>query len=95
MTEMSAAPGRRRWRNAAIASIAVLAGVAVFLVVFDWNWLKGPIERAVSSATGRRLEIEGNITGQWRLRPRVRLEQVRFANPEWAQTPYLLTAESL
>lgn len=93
MPDVRAAPARRGWRNAAIALGVVLASVVVFLAVFDWNWLKGPIERAVSNATGRRLTIEGNVSGQWRLRPHVRLEQVRFANPEWAQTPNLLTAE--
>jgi uncharacterized protein involved in outer membrane biogenesis len=77
----------------AIALGVVIASVVMCLVVFDWNWLKGPIERAVSNATGRWLTIEGNITGQWRLRPRVRLEQVRFANPARVQTSNLLTAE--
>jgi len=84
---------RRGWHRVAIALGIALASVAVFLAVFDWNWLKGPIERTVSSATGRGLDIEGNITGQWRLQPRVRLERVRFANPGWAQNPNLLTAE--
>ena len=32
----------------------------LLLVFFDWNWFKGPLERAVSSATGREFRIDGN-----------------------------------
>ena len=50
---------RRLWRNLAIGASVLAAVVIGFLLVFDWNWLKGPIERRVSAATGRSLQIDG------------------------------------
>jgi uncharacterized protein involved in outer membrane biogenesis len=71
------------------------AAIAIFVLVFDWNWLKGPIEKGVLNATGRTLEIRGNITGQFRLHPRLRFEQVRLSNPDWAQSPDMLLADAV
>ena len=69
--------------------------IALVLAVFDWNWLKGPLENGVAKATGRTLQIGGNISGQWRLRPRIRFEQVQLSNPDWAREPQLLSADAL
>ena len=73
----------------------LIALIAVILLLFDWNWLKSPIQNAVARATGRTLEIAGDIRGQWRLHPRIRLEQVRLSNPEWAQSDHLITADAI
>jgi uncharacterized protein involved in outer membrane biogenesis len=86
---------RRLWRNLAISVGALAVLVIGVLLVFDWNWLKGPIERRVAASTGRALEIQGNIQGQWRLHPRISFDKVRFANPEWAQSPDFVTAERI
>lgn len=85
-------PSRRIPRWALIVG-ALAAAIALFFILFDWNWLKGPIERRVSAATGRRFEIQGNLSGQWSLHPLVRMEGVRFANPAWAQDPEFLSAQ--
>lgn len=87
--------GVRTWRNLAVALGLIVTILAIGIAVFDWNWLKGPIEQAVTSATGRRFEIGGNVVGQWRLSPRIGFESVRFANPDWAQVPHLVTAERM
>ena len=39
--------------------LLLAAAIAIFLLVFDWNWLKSPIEKGVFAATGRTLEIKG------------------------------------
>ncbi len=85
---------RRAGRIALWTAGSILLALVVFVLVFDWNWLKGPLANAVVSATGRTLEVD-NIAGQWRLHPRVRLEQVKLSNPDWAQAPHLLTADAL
>ncbi|MGH8619026.1 MAG: AsmA family protein [Burkholderiales bacterium] len=80
-----------------VVAIVVVAG-AFLLALFDWNWLKGPLESRVAAATGRALVIAGPVNGEWRWRPfgpRLRLEGVRFANPEWADADALLTAEAV
>src|SRR5262245_50234471 len=75
-------PGRRRKiirRVGAGIGIATLAAITAFFIAFDWNWLKPPIEKAVAESTGRSFKIQGNLSGEWRLHPRVRMEQVQFA----------------
>ena len=91
MTIVRAEPTRR----ALWAGLVVALTIGVFLLIFDWNWLKSPIERGVAAATGRTLEIRGNITGQFRLHPRLHLEQVRLANPDWAKSPDMLLADAV
>lgn len=84
-------PGRiAGWTVAALTLAAVL-----FLLVFDWNWLRSPIADALSRATGRTVQIAGDLSGEWRLAPRIRMEQVRLSNPEWADAPNLLTAAAV
>ncbi len=85
---------KRWWIGSGVLG-AFVAALAVFLLVFDWNWLKAPIESRITSATGRRFEIQGNLTGEWRLHPVLRMERVRFANPAWAASDELLTADSV
>lgn len=67
--------------------------LALVALVFDANWLKGPIERAVSEKTGRAFEIQGELGIILRGHPRLRMGQVRFANPSWATEPEALRLE--
>ncbi|HUR40156.1 MAG TPA: AsmA family protein [Verrucomicrobiae bacterium] len=71
----------------------VLAAFAILALIFDSNWLKGPIERMVTAKTGREFRIEGNLDIIPRLTPRLTVERVRFANPPWAQEPETLRLE--
>jgi len=82
-------------RTAAIVALALLAVLLVLMIVFDWNWLKRPIERYVASSTGRTLVLGGDISGTWSLRPTLTFREVQFANPDWAEQPYLLAAEEM
>jgi AsmA protein len=70
--------------------------VLALLVLFGLNLLRGPIERAVTEATGRELRIEGDLRPMWNwVYPRFRAEGVSFANPEWASEDYLFTADAV
>ena len=44
---------RKPSRLALSLSAALLAALAILVILFEWNWLKGPIERAVQARTGR------------------------------------------
>ena len=39
----------------------VIAGLVVLVLVFDWNWIKGSVEREASKALGRAVVIEGDL----------------------------------
>lgn len=70
--------------------------MVVFLLLFDWNWLRQPIERIVAEQTGRRLEIHGDL----RVHPgwpntRIQVSEVTFANPAWAKKPLMFAIKHL
>lgn len=74
--------------------LGILAGVPVLAaLLFDSNWLKGPVERAVSERVGRPFTIHGDFDIVPRLRPRIVMERVQLANPEWAAAPDTLRLE--
>lgn len=73
-----------------------LVGVALLLaLLFEWNWLRRPIERYVASTTGRQLVLAGDMSGSWSLPPTLVFRDVRYANPDWATQPNLLEAEEI
>ena len=82
-----------RWSLAGIAALLVLAIVA--LAVVPWNFLKVPITSRVESATGRKLEIRGDISPGLFPRPHLELQQLALANPDWASAPDMLTVDRL
>jgi uncharacterized protein involved in outer membrane biogenesis len=79
---------RRRWILLPLAALAAI--LIVVVVLFDWNWLKGPIESAASAALGRDVEIAGELDVDLSMTPTVTLEQVRIANAEWGSRPHML-----
>jgi len=77
-------------------AVLVLLTAMVLFVVFGLGTLKGPIQRGVTSATGRELVIEGKVTPVWSwLHPRFRAEKVRYANPEWADEDWMFQADAV
>mgnify|MGYP006148106243 CR=1 FL=1 len=76
--------------------VLVLLVALALLVAFGMNLLKGPLTRAVSEATGRELVIEGDLKTLWSwTHPRFRVEQVSFANADWAREDFVFTAEAM
>lgn len=80
---------QRRWTVAG-AALLLLAGL---VLAFDSNWLKGPIERAVSERMGRPFEIRGEFDIDPGLHPRFLMADVRLANPDWAAEPDTLRVQ--
>jgi AsmA protein len=75
--------------------LGLLAGLAL-LIAFGLHLLRGPIERAVTEATGRELRIEGGLSPVWDwLYPRFRAEGVSFANARWASDELMFRADVL
>ena len=80
------------WVAAALATPIVIA--VVLIAIFGWNWLRGPIERIAEQKTGRELLIHGDLSlhlgWPW---PRLRADAVTFANPSWAQEPFMVSTD--
>ena len=76
--------------------LAPFALAALYVALFGWNWLRGPIERTALEKTGRALHIGGDIKLKfgWPL-PHVLAGEVRFANPPWTREAQMLTADSV
>src|SRR5690606_19415548 len=64
--------------------LLVLTFVVLWLV-WDWNWVRGRINAAGTSAAGRDFAVDGDIEVDLAWKPLIRLHQVRLANPEWAE----------
>ncbi len=79
-----AIPPRARLGLAGLSTL-VLATV-ILLLVFDWNWLRGPLAGAASARLGRPVAIEGNLNVHpWSLRPRAEIHGLRIGQPAWAE----------
>ncbi|SDS32933.1 hypothetical protein SAMN05216198_1704 [Halopseudomonas litoralis] len=77
--------------------VLLVAALALFLVLFDWNLLKPTINERVSEALDRPFAIEGDLSVAWRREPEtdggrawlpwphIAAEQMILGNPEWAE----------
>jgi uncharacterized protein involved in outer membrane biogenesis len=87
----------RRWLPwVAGALLAPFLLAALFIAVFGWNWLRGPIERMTLERTGRALAIGGdiNVSFSWPV-PQLHAGAVSFANPPWAREKQMVSAEAV
>jgi uncharacterized protein involved in outer membrane biogenesis len=74
--------------------LSLLAALIVLLAVFDWNWLKGPVQRLVSQRTGREFRIDGGLDVD--LMPlRVHAGKLYLGNASWSGEPAMARIERL
>jgi hypothetical protein len=72
-----------RWLGA-IVSLIVLA-VVIFAMVFQWNWLRGPVSRYASARLHRQVQIHGDLNVHlWSWTPSATARQITVAEPAWA-----------
>jgi len=77
-----------------LIGLGILVGVPVLAgLLFDSNWLKGPVERAVSERFGRDFRIGGDFDIVPRWPPRFVMERVTLVNPPWAAGHHTLQLE--
>ncbi|WP_249405048.1 AsmA family protein [Stenotrophomonas sp. CFBP 13725] len=72
--------------------VFLIAAVLLLIALWDWNWFKGPVERAVQAKTGRALHI-GNLDVDLGRVTTIRGDSVTFANAEWAKRPQMVSAD--
>ena len=92
----SGTPARRR-RHPWLMALGVLAAAIVVLVLlWDWNWFRGPVERVVQAKTGRTLDIAGDLDVDldWTT-PTISAERVRFGDADWARRDDMAAVDRL
>ena len=82
-----------------IRRLELLTALALTLVLcvmlFDWNLLKGPIEHRVSAATGRAFHINGNLSVDLSLTPRITADNLTLGNIPGAHDPDMASVKRL
>ncbi|MEO8811699.1 MAG: AsmA family protein [Caulobacteraceae bacterium] len=72
-------------RVGAVIGAALLLAIVVFLLVFQWNWLRGPIARIASGRLHRQVTITGNLDVRpWSWSPSATVHGLVIGNPPWA-----------
>jgi uncharacterized protein involved in outer membrane biogenesis len=75
--------------------IALMTAIYVFLYTFDYNKLKPRIARMVADATGRELNIGGEIDLVIGLAPSLVVTDITFANASWGSQPDMIRMNRL
>ena len=88
-----------RWRGlkwgGGILGGAVLL-IVLFLMLFNWDWLRGPIARYASARTHRAVRIDGHLRVHLLSKtPTVRVEGLKIGNPAWAPRQDMAQVEAV
>lgn len=86
--------GHPLWASLVVGLAVLLAALVLLAVFFPWDWLRGPLNRYVSDRTGRHFEITRHLDVKLGLTTRVIADGIEFANPDWANDPFLLKAQA-
>ncbi|QYF86844.1 AsmA family protein [Brevundimonas sp. PAMC22021] len=78
-------PGRAE-KAAASVTLLLVAAVVIFLMLFDWNWLRGPIGRWASQKYDREVALRGDLdVNLFSWTPSVVVNDLKFGGPNWAR----------
>ena len=78
-------PGRTEKIVGGIA-LVLLAAIVIFLLLFDWNWLRGPIGRWASAKYDREIALQGDLdVNLFSWTPSVIVRDLKFGGPQWAR----------
>jgi len=63
----------------------LVAAIAAFVWVFQWNWLRGPVDAYLSARLQRQVTIHGDLAAHiWSWTPSAVADGVTVAEPSWA-----------
>lgn len=86
---------RPRWLRPLEWLALIVLAIVLIVALFDWNWLKHPVEREVSAFTGRTFRIGGNLGVRLSWNPLITADQVTLANLPGARDPEMLRINRL
>lgn len=75
--------------------LLIVIGAIVFIKTFDLNSYKSQIEKLAYSQTGRKLSLSGEAGLKISLMPTIVLNDVSFANADWAENPNMVTVKNI
>ncbi len=81
---------------AAAVTLLLVASIILFLLMFDWNLLRGPIGRWASARYDREIQLNGDLDVNllsWT--PSAHVRGLRIGGPDWAREEDTLTVEDL
>ena len=81
------------WIGGGFAVLAV--AIALFLAWFDWDKMRGPVERFASARTHRTVKIDGHLKVRllsWT--PSATVEGLRISQPAWAKDGDMIALQS-
>jgi len=86
-------PGRPE-QIALAGTLLLVVAVVVFLALFDWNWLRGPIGRWASTRYDREIQLNGDLDVHlFSWTPSARIRRIRIGGPDWARARDTLKVE--
>lgn len=66
--------------------LLLIAAIVVFLLLFDWNWLRGPIGNWASAKYDREIALQGDLDVKlFSWTPSVIVRDLKFGGPAWAK----------
>jgi uncharacterized protein involved in outer membrane biogenesis len=72
-------------RRVVIGLSLLLLLIVGFLVIFDWNWLRGPVGAIASAQMRRTVVLAGDLdVHPWSLNPSAEIHDLRISQPTWA-----------
>lgn len=74
--------------------LAVTAALVLLVLLFDWNWLRAPLERYISDKTQREFRIS-DLHVKLGFSPTIRMREVYFGNAPWSQHEAMAKIEVL
>ncbi|MFX8770636.1 hypothetical protein ABTM91_21030, partial [Acinetobacter baumannii] len=63
-------------------------------MLFDWDWLRAPLTRMAGERLARTMSI-GHLAAEWKLRPRITLQDVHLGNAGWSGRGEMFSAETV
>jgi uncharacterized protein involved in outer membrane biogenesis len=87
-------PGPVRWLGGAV--LLLLIAVAIFLAVFQWNWLRGPLNNYLSARMHRQVVIHGDLSAHiWSWTPSATAADITVSQPKWLGAGQMATIPRL
>lgn len=82
-----------KWMSGVLVALVVL--LVLIDAFFNWNWLRAPIARSVSTAAGRSFAINGDLNIHLSLQPRFVANDIVLGNASWSSEPVMATIKRL